>query len=174
MNTTDPNNIAKLLRRFFEGETTCSEERALEEFFTSDTPLPPELEPYREMFGWYASGMDINALPFGKHEPTAAITHTTKLASNRHKATRNKRWMIWWSSAAAIVVLTIGLTWQHKIGQFTPTESPSIYAGSYIVRDGHKITGDAEILGVVQATLLEGSCLDNEIDMLIAEQQTTD
>lgn len=174
MNTTYPNTIAELLTRFFDGETTCAEERALEKFFTSDTPLPPELESYREMFCWYASGMDINTLPSGKPESTATITTVTKLASNRQEAARNRHRLIWWSSAAAMVVLTIGLTWQHKAGQLTPTEASSMYAGSYIVRDGHKITGDAEILGVVQATLLEGSCLDNEIDMLIAEQQTTD
>lgn len=171
MNTTDPNNIAELLRRFFDGETTCAEEKALEEYFTSDVPLTPELEPYREMFGWYASGMNPDALPSEKPEPALTVSQG---APSRPKTRRKIHPMIWWSSAAAMVVLTIGLTWQHKAGQFTPAESPSIYAGSYIVRDGHKITGDAEILGVVQATLLEGSCLDNEIDMLIAEQQTTD
>lgn len=174
MNTTDPNNIAELLTRFFDGETTCAEERALEKYFTSDTPLPPELEPYREMFGWYASGMDLSSLPSEKPEAAVAVTQAAQPAPPQPKTRRKIHPMIWWSSAAAMVVLTIGLTWQHKAGQFTPTEASSIYAGSYIVRDGHKITGDAEILGVVQATLLEGSCLDNEIDMLIAEQQTTD
>lgn len=171
MKTIDPDNIAELLRRFFDGETTCAEEKALEEYFTSDMPLTPELEPYRDMFGWYASGMDLSSLPSEK--PELAVT-VSQPAPSRPKTRRRIRPMIWWSSAAAMVVLTIGLTWQHKTVQFTPAESQSIYAGSYIVRDGHKITGDAEILGVVQATLLEGSCLDNEIDMLIAEQQTTD
>ena len=174
MKTIDPDNIAELLRRFFDGETTCAEEKALEEYFTSDIPLPPGLEPYREMFGWYASGMDLSSLPSEKPEPAVTVTHAAQPAPSQPKTRRKIHPMIWWSSAAAMVVLTIGLTWQHKAGQFTPTEASSIYAGSYIVRDGHKITGDAEILGVVQATLLEGSCLDNEIDMLIAEQQTTD
>ena len=66
MKTIDPNNIAELLRRFFDGETTCAEEKALEKYFTSDTPLPPELEPYRDMFGWYASGMDLSSLQIGR------------------------------------------------------------------------------------------------------------
>lgn len=174
MKTIDPNNIAELLRRFFDGETTCAEEKALEEYFTSDIPLTPELEPYRDMFGWYASGMNPDALPSEKPEPAVTVSQAVQPATARVKTRRRIRPMIWWSSAAAMVVLTIGLTWQHKTVQFTPAESQSIYAGSYIVRDGHKITGDAEILCVVQATLLEGSCLDNEIDMLIAEQQTTD
>ena len=68
MKTIDPDNIAELLTRFFDGETTCAEERALEKYFTSDTPLPPELEPYREMFGWYASGLDVSSLPSEKTE----------------------------------------------------------------------------------------------------------
>lgn len=165
MNTIDHNNIAELLNRFFEGETTCAEEKALEEYFTSDVQLPPELEPYRDMFGWYASGMDKNTLPSEKSETVVTV-------ARRQKTRRSFRPLIWWSSAAAIITLAIGFSWQHKVEQFTPTETQSIYAGSYIMRDGHKITGDAEILGVVQATLLEGSCLDNEIDMLIAEQQT--
>lgn len=171
MKTIAPDNIAELLTRFFDGETTCAEEKALEEYFTSDIPLPPELQPYREMFGWYASGMNPDALPSEKPEPAVTVSQG---APSQPKTRRKIHPMIWWSSAAAMVVLTIGLTWQHKAGQFTSAEASSIYAGSYIVRDGHKITGDAEILGVVQATLLEGSCLDNEIDMLIAEQQTTD
>lgn len=47
-------NVEVLLQRFFDGETSCAEERALETYFCSGATLPPEVECYRDMFGWYA------------------------------------------------------------------------------------------------------------------------
>ena len=56
-------NVAELLDRFFDGTTTNAEDRALEEYFCGGGDVPEQFECYREMFGWYSSGMDENRLP---------------------------------------------------------------------------------------------------------------
>lgn len=146
------NNIEEMLRKFFDGETTCAEEKMLEDYFCSGGEVPAQYECYREMFGWYASGMDESALPVD--QPTvAAVKH------------RRPRILLWWGSVAAAIAVVIGLGWNHRVNQLA---GPSLFAGSYVVRDGRMITGDDEIRGDIEATLLEGNCLDAEIDTRIA------
>ena len=146
-----------LVQEFLDGITSPEQERWLYAFYRNHNPgsLPADLESYRGMFVWYAS-LPSTAKP-RRRLSGARIAAFTGIA------------------AAAAIAIGAGLSLINRNGRTSAADSAyASYAGSYIVRDGHKITGDAEILGVVQATLLEGSCLDNEIDMLIAEQQTTD
>lgn len=44
-------NIEELLNKYFEGETTCEEERELRRFFTRGI-VPEHLQIYRPMFGF--------------------------------------------------------------------------------------------------------------------------
>ena len=171
MITVDLNNIDELLQRFFDGATTCAEEKALQEYFTSGEQLPDRYKPYREMFGWYASGMDESRLP----RPAAVQVVTEQSGISASSADRevpshrwNKRMLVRWVSVAAAIVLAVGFGWNRLTQNIAQPEQPSIYAGSYIVRDGKKITGEEEIRNDVQATLIEGMCLDNEIDMRMA------
>ena len=148
----DKNNLEEMLRKFFDGETICAEEKMLEHYFCSGGDVPPQYECYRDMFGWYASGMDESALPVAQ---PAVVETTTR---------RRPRILLWWGSIAATIAVVIGLGWHHRVNQLT---GPSLYAGSYVVRDGRMITGD-EIIGDIEATLTEGDCLDAEIDTRIA------
>lgn len=148
MNTVKYDNIHELLDRFFDGNTTCAEEKALEEYFTSGAPVPPDCEQYRAMFGWYASGMDESRLP-DKSKPKR----------------RKMKIMAWIASTAAAAALIIGLGWAYRTciaANDKPIEE------SYIVRDGRTITGDDEISGDLAAALLDGLHLDDEIDNRIA------
>ena len=148
MNTVKYDNIHKLLDRFFDGDTSCAEEKALEEYFISVAPVPPDCEQYRAMFGWYASGMDESRLP-DKSKPKR----------------RKMKIMAWIASTAAAAALIIGLGWAYRIciaANDKPIEE------SYIVRDGRTITGDDEISGDLAAALLDGLHLDDEIDNRIA------
>lgn len=152
MNTlVDRHTLDELLQKFFDGETTCAQDKLLEEYFTSAVDLPAEYECYREMFGWYASGMDETMLP-------------SPVGEHRRKS-RMVRLFVWFGSVAAAIALIIGIGWNNRVEKITTGNSP--YYGSYIVRDGCTITGNDEILSDVQATLLEGQCLDAEIDMLM-------
>lgn len=148
MNTVKYDNIHELLDRFFDGNTTCAEEKALEEYFTSGAPVPPDCEQYRAMFGWYASGMDKSLLP-DKSKPKR----------------RKMKAMAWIASSAAAAALIIGIGWAYRTGIAADSEP---IAESYIVRDGRTITGDDEIGGDLAAALLDGLHLDDEIDRKIA------
>lgn len=153
MNTlVDRHTLDELLRKFFDGETTCAQERLLEKYFTSGGEIPAEYECYREMFGWYASGMDESKLPSPENKS--------------HRSPRMVRFFVWSASVAAAIALIIGIGWNNRVEKITTGTSP--YYGSYIVRDGRTITGNDEIISDVQATLIEGQCLDAEIDMLMA------
>ncbi len=151
------NNIEEMLRRFFDGDTTCAEEKMLESYFCSGGEVPPEYECYRDMFGWYASGMDENALP----DAQSTVLPIEKTKPKR----RRQRILLWWGSVAAAIAIVIGLGWNQRVEQLA---GPSLYAGSFVVRDGMLITGDDEIKGDIEATILEGDCLDAEIDTRIA------
>ena len=148
MNTVTYDNIHELLDRFFDGNTTCAEEKALEEYFSSGAPVPSDCEHYRTMFEWYASGMDESRLP-----------DNVKPRRWRTKA------MAWIASTAAATALMIGLGWAYRTGVSANGTSPG---ESYIVRDGRTITGDDEIGDDLAAALLEGLCLNDEIDCKIA------
>lgn len=148
MNTVKYDNIHELLDRFFDGNTTCAEEKALEEYFASGAPVPPDCEQYRAMFGWYASGMDESLLP-DKSKPKR----------------RKMKVMAWIASSAAAAALLIGIGWGYLTGAHAYDEP---VVESYIVRDGRTITGDDEISGDLAAALLEGIRLDEEIDHKIA------
>lgn len=148
MNTVKYDNIHELLDRFFDGNTTCAEEKALEEYFTSEAPVPPDCEQYRAMFGWYASGMDEALLP-----------------GNAKPKRRRMKVMAWIASSAAAAALVIGIGWTYLTGAHAYDEP---VVESYIVRDGRTITGDDEIGGDLAAALLDGLHLDDEIDRKIA------
>ncbi len=148
MNTVKYDNIHELLDRFFDGTTTCAEEKALEEYFTSGAPVPPDCEQCRAMFGWYASGMDEALLP-----------------GNAKPKRRRMKVMAWIASSAAAAALVIGIGWTYLTGAHAYDEP---VVESYIVRDGRTITGDDEIGGDLAAALLDGLHLDEEIDHKIA------
>lgn len=141
-----PNNLDDMLRRFFDGETTCAEDKMLEQYFCSNPDIPQNYLQYRNMFCWYASGMDETKLPTA---PVSAV-----------KMPRlTKQIVVWWTSVAAALALLIGLGYNVFLSQ--STFAPR---GSYIVRDSYIITGTDEIESVIDATFAEGNCLEDEID----------
>lgn len=137
-------NIGDILTRFFDGDTTCAEEKALEEYFRG-TSVPARYECYRDMFGWYASGMKEEELP--------------KPAQLRRRTWRR---ILGWSSVAAVVALALSALPLRRAA--TMSEQP-LLEGSFVVHNGRTITGTDEIRSEIEATLLDGDCLDREIDM---------
>lgn len=63
----EAHEIDALLQRFFDGGTTCAEEKILAEWFVNNDNLPLEYEPYKDMFKWLVSGMDESAIPSERH-----------------------------------------------------------------------------------------------------------
>lgn len=111
-------NISSYVARFLAGETDSAEERALYDYF-SHGKVPAEFECYREMFAWYDS-----------LRPTAA--------ADPIRLPRFRRWQ--WTGIAATVALLLGLGFMFRVQTESLPEEYMAYEGSYIIRNGKKIT----------------------------------
>lgn len=151
----DIHHIEQLLQRFFDGETTLAEERELETFFASADTLPDHLAPYREMFGWYASGMDEQQLP------SSVLQAPVEPVADDNRR-RSVRWLTWWASAAAVAALIIGFGWRYHAERLESIEA--MYAESYVVRDGMVITGSFEVQAEIDAAVAEMQILEMELN----------
>ena len=129
--------IQQLIERFLEGETTNLEEKVLYKYFNNKN-IATNLEPYRKMFRWYAAGMP----------------------EKRHSHFLAKR--ILGIAASLLLLIGIGFSiWQYQKQQ----EEYALYEGSYIIRNGKKLTDIKQILPELKATEQE------VVDML--KQQNT-
>lgn len=156
----DIHRIEQLLDRFFDGDTTLAEERELEQFFTSTSgeQLPEHLRPYREMFGWFASGMPEEQL----QAPMIPVPVEPQGAHGNLLRRPRVKWLAWWTSAAAVAALVIGFGWQHHAERLEGLEA--MYAESYVVRDGIVITGTSEVQTEIDAAMIEMQILDMELN----------
>ncbi len=132
MTEINDNNIMQWKERFLNGSTTCAEEQKLYKYF-SRKDIAPETRPYREMMTWYASGM---ATPILKHKKKRSFSI--------------KHWIYTISIAASIALLcTLGIKTSNN--QSLTNDEFSIYEGSYIIRNGEKITD----LNLIMPELIE-------------------
>lgn len=122
------NEIRRLLDLFMDGATTCAQEKQLHDYFsTAGDDIPDDIRPYREMVMWLGDGMpDIK-------QPSKTI-----------ETARPRRFSRWWSAVAiaAVVALVVSIDVflsNHSTGTLT-AEDYITYAGSYVIRNGHKET----------------------------------
>ncbi len=120
-----PSKAKDLVKRFFDGETSLDEEAKLYEYFNSGN-VSADLQQYSQMFAWYGNKLST---PAKKH---------------------SKKWY-YVAAAASIAILTIVSIHQYTSTQLTAEEQrlAEIYAGSYIIRDGKKITDMKKVLPVI-------------------------
>ncbi|EZH71575.1 hypothetical protein ATO12_07140 [Aquimarina atlantica] len=83
-------NIEKLLEKYFEGETTISEEKELKVYFTRET-VPSHLERYKDLFQYFSQ--------------ESTITATKDLKLN----TSSKKSRYAWMGIAASIALIAGI-----------------------------------------------------------------
>ncbi len=93
-------NIEKLLEKYFEGETTISEEKELKVYFTRET-VPSHLERYKDLFQYFSEESNVTA------------TKELRLKSN-------KIFRYSWIGIAASVALIAGIFLTK-----TPTPDPT-------------------------------------------------
>ena len=125
----DKHNVKVYINRFLDGETSNAEEEALYRFF-SGNDVPRRLRKYKPMFDWYADGMK---------EPLPQ-KHSVRLHPMLAKI-----------CAAASIVLAFGVgfgIYQH----YQESKLYDCYEGSYIIRDGEKITDIKKILPELRRT----------------------
>ena len=118
--------IQQMIERFLNGETTNAEEQMLYDYFAGED-VSPELMQYREMFRWYSAGMPEDK---GKKR---------SLPLRRILA------------LAASVLLLVGIGFGIHRYQQQQAEY-ALYEGSYIIRNGVKITDISKILPELKAT----------------------
>ncbi len=128
-------NINEWMTRFFNGETTCDEEKALLAYFRQ-TNISSSVEQYREMMEWYDAGMQTpnqNDVSKNRKVLFAPIFRYISIA------------------ASMLIVITVGFN-MYKIGLRNSelNELYKIYKGSYIIENGVKNANLGEILPEVQ------------------------
>jgi IS5 family transposase len=125
--TLSRDEATALVKRFFDGDTSLADEEKLYKYFATGK-VNSSLKQYAPMFGWYANELQT---PVKKH-------------------THNWRYI----AAAAVamgVIATVGIRNYNAATSLTDEEQrlAEIYAGSYIVRNGVKITNMKEVLPAI-------------------------
>jgi len=121
--------IHDLIDRFFEGRTTNEEEQRLYEYF-SKNEVPDSLESYRQLFDF-----------FGKQKIENEQLQVVRKSSEKHR--------FYYGIAASIAaLLCIGVFFQKL-----PAKTDNPYEGSYIIRNGKKITDPQVIRPELEKTM---------------------
>ena len=115
-----------LVERFMDGATTNGEEQELYELFRSDS-VPADLRKLRPMFAWYAGGMQA---PLPVRRPL-----------------RRRLFTVIGVAAAVLLLFGAGLSIRRHMENERMYE---IYAGSYVIRGGKKITDLRKIMPELQ------------------------
>ena len=124
----------ELIERFFEGQTSNEEERELYDFFSKEN-VPVHLLPYRRIFAYFETGI--------KEE----FNHQPEKPKNIQSVRKIK--ISTWSSIAASLLILISFGIYH----FTREKEFNPYEGSYIIRNGVKITDPKIVIPEIEKTL---------------------
>jgi len=121
-------NIEKLLEKYFEGETTISEEQELKVYFTREI-VPSHLERYKDLFQFFSEESNITA--------TKDVTNIT-----------GKKYRYAWVGMAASIVLIAGIF----LSRTTPVKQADTFDDPEIALQETK-----KILNMVSQYMNEGA-----------------
>ena len=134
MNTTNYNRMEELVARFFDGATTGEEEKELYGFFAGED-IPAHLRPYKPLFGYFERGM------------AEALAEVEKDA---RALPRRRNLLPAWTVAVAASLLVAAFS----IFFFTnKKEAENPFEGSYIIRNGMRITDPKIVRPELEAAL---------------------
>ena len=145
--------IENLIERFFEGQTSNEEERELYAFFSSEN-IPEHLLPYRPVFAYFETGIKAGS------EQREIIPNTIQFS-------RKKKISIWASIAASLLILlSFGIYhFMLREKEYNP------YEGSYIIRNGVKITDPKIVKPEIEKTLYLAQQQEKECNLLLQKSQ---
>ena len=172
--------IKILLESFFEGATSNKEEGELFEFFAKGE-VPPELMPYKSLFAYFETDLEQE---FHKIKPDTIISDpgvidllSTPLPGRRIRLRRNipmksgirRRFLL--NGAAALLLIFLSVTAYHIIDNNDADFDP--YEGSFIVKNGVKITDLNQIRPELEATMEQVLYKEHkaEIEFLLMEYE---
>ncbi|MDR1525498.1 MAG: hypothetical protein LBS79_09655 [Tannerella sp.] len=145
-------HIEELLERFFEGYTSNAEEQQLYDFFAG-SDVPEHLTRYKPLLAYFDAGMEDE--------------FCEKKLPGRKTRYRNR--MLWTGvAAAALLALVLLNPFGYGDRPFDP------YEGSYIVRNGVRITDPEIIRPELEAAVQRVLQQQEEADRLVAEMMETD
>jgi len=119
------NNIENLIERFFEGTTSNLEEKQLYDFFSKED-IPDELKKYKPVFEYFHSGIIKETTEDQKQQNTV-----------QKKSMHNYKKIIYavgGIAASILILFSVYSLINRQEENFNP------YEGSYIVRNGVRIT----------------------------------
>ena len=163
-------HIETLLERFFEGQTSNEEERQLYLFFEQEE-LPDELAQYKQVIKYFESGLadelgdvkETEMIGQGVSQTGKIVVEEThKDTKTRHLPVTRKRWLVWGSVAASVLIVLFS-----TLFYFDHIESADPYAGSYIIRNGVRITDLDLIRPELEAAIQKSLLLEQETERLI-------
>ena len=154
--------IRYLLELYFDGETTLEQERQLREYFAGDD-VPADLEYARAMFGFFgAAAKDTSSADIilrfeeewaavRQELPIADVRELKKPASENSHRIVMAGWIYRVASVAAVVLLTIGITF--TVTRYADQPTIYCYVNGQPVTDIDYATRQAEMA----ARILEGN-----------------
>ena len=120
-------DIETLLNKYFEGETTCEEERRLRRFFAEGL-VPEHLEVYRPMFAFFEAEQKELAEISGKGN----AAEMPELAPFEKKTKTVRQYLTYsLSAAAAAILLLVGISGIYR--HLSP--APANYTDVHLIRE---------------------------------------
>lgn len=158
MQTDKHIQIEQLLDRFFEGETTQADEQQLYAFFAR-RDLPEHLLPYKPLFGYFETGL------------AREIAQSNTISTPRRNLLRvaQKYWWVAVCAAAVAMLLVLNVPDIRRTDTFDP------YEGSYIIRNGVKITDRKVIEPMLEKSVRQCQLQQKQVEQLtcrINKQET--
>ncbi|MDR1203803.1 MAG: hypothetical protein LBL58_19510 [Tannerellaceae bacterium] len=146
--------IEDLLERFFDGETSNEEERKLYWFFAQEN-IPVHLRRYKPVFGYFENELkkEMNQLPGASAELIEGV---------RHKKPKRRIGVALGIAASLLILLIVSHLFVGKANAFNP------YEGSYIVRNGVRITDISVIKPELEATIRKALLQEEEANRLLS------
>ena len=127
-------DIETLLNKYFEGETTCEEERRLRRFFAEGL-VPEHLEVYRPMFAFFEAEQKELAEISGKGN----AAEMPELAPFEKKTKTVRQYLTYsLSAAAAAILLLVGISGIYRhLSRIAEVEN---ILANYVIIDGKEYT----------------------------------
>ncbi len=148
---TLPDDIARLVERFFDGDTSNAEERRLYDFFARE-PLPDEWRPYRDMFAYFDGGLSDGLLPPAASAPREAAPARRLLG---------RRWRRVVQVAAVVAVVVWGGV--AVTDRVATSRWEARHGGSYRIVNGHRIDDARSLRPYVEQSLEDARRLEREV-----------
>ena len=152
-------HINTLLERFFDGLTSNDEERELYRFFKQDD-IPEAFAQYSPVIKYLSDGLARELEP-------SLTSHSRSDGSAVVSTARRKRWIKWGSIAASFLFIVFTSLY------FLRTEADP-FEGSYIIRNGVKITDLDLIRPELEATIEKVMKQQQEKEQLILPENSVE